>query len=167
MTLITRTRKLLFVCLLATALPNVASSDSLSELDPSLLAVTITDFEVGESSDFHSAYWAYEAEVEATIAGPEYEGEIRFIIAKATDLGRVFPAQYVLVFRRDHADLDEQMGTLVEAISMQDAKKTACFSYDLAELFPDSSRFARNVADSESSPAYCYESSDLLAEAKQ
>ena len=160
----TRIFYLWLACATASLMPQIAAADWPSELRPSLLAVTITDFEVDASSSGHSAYWAYDADVEATLGGPKFEGKIRFIIGKATDLGRVFPAQYVLVFERDRLEMEEHMGTSIEAIWMQDAKKTACFPFDLADVFPDNARFAHGVANSTSSSGYCYESSDLLAD---
>ena len=135
---------------------------SISELNPSLIAVTITDLEIDKSYDFHSRYWVYNAEVEATIAGPEYNGEIKFAIAKATDLRRVFPAQFVLIYEGDSEYLEERFGTVMEAISMHKAEETVCFRLDLAEVFPDDARFASKLGDAESSDGNCYESRDLL-----
>ena len=140
----------------------IAGKNPFDGLEPSLLAVTISDFEVSASHDSHSSWWTYKAVVEKTVAGPKYEGEITFVIAKALDLRRVFPAQFILVFEDDDIGLEQQFGTRMVGINMYDAKEIVCFSFDLADVFPKDSRFDLSSVNSGFVSEYCYESSYLL-----
>ena len=139
----------------------LAGKNPFDGLEPSLLAVTITDFDV-EPYDFHSSWWTYKAVVEKTVAGPKYEGEITFAIAKAQDLRRVFPAQFILIYEDDDIEFEQQFGTRIVGINMYDAEEIVCFSFDLGDVFPKVPRFELNSVKSGFAPKYCYESRALL-----
>ena len=155
--------------LLLVLLPSIVSAESppYAENDPVLLAVTITDFGSTGHGDRDAVWQFYDADVEYVIAGSLIEKTVRFAHLDVMRLGRVFPAQFVMLFDMEDTNLGKTLGIKYHAVEMEKAEKTACFNLNPAALFPGNSRFDETVPAPVSTVGTCYASKSLLAKTEK